>query len=90
MKKTRESFMRAIEWDEKEATSSAIDLPQAAIMMNIQTKLKTGSFTLRSGKLCISDDRSAHDIISWVFDGFSADALQPTDNMELGLVLVGV
>ncbi|MBW0573786.1 hypothetical protein O181_113501, partial [Austropuccinia psidii MF-1] len=41
-------------------------------------------------KLSISDDRSVHDIISWVFDGFSADALQQTNNMELGLVLVGV
>ncbi|MBW0469311.1 hypothetical protein O181_009026, partial [Austropuccinia psidii MF-1] len=86
----KRKLYEAIEWDEKEATSSAIDLPRDAIMMNIQTKLKRGSFTLRSGKLSISsDDRSAHDIISLVFDGFSADALQRTDNMELGLSLVG-
>ncbi|MBW0547504.1 hypothetical protein O181_087219 [Austropuccinia psidii MF-1] len=56
----------AIEWHEEEATSSAIDSPGDAIMINIQTKLQR------------------------VFDGFSANALQRTDNMEHGLNLVGL
>ncbi|MBW0503017.1 hypothetical protein O181_042732 [Austropuccinia psidii MF-1] len=56
----------------------------------MQTQLKRGSFTLRSGKLSISsEDQPAHDIISLVFDGFSANALQRTNNMELGLSLAG-
>jgi len=82
----------AIEWDERDAASSAIDLPRDAILMNIRTELRTGSFTLRSGKFPATSAQggSGHNIISLVFDGFSADTLQRTENMELSLSLAGL
>ncbi|KAA1090635.1 hypothetical protein PGT21_008107 [Puccinia graminis f. sp. tritici] len=82
----------AIEWDERDAASSAIDLPRDAMLMNIRTELRTGSFTLRSGKSpgASTQGGSGHNIISLVFDGFSADTLQRTENMELSLSLAGL
>ncbi|KAI8450966.1 hypothetical protein BY996DRAFT_6432303 [Phakopsora pachyrhizi] len=89
----RKQLYEAIEWDEREAASSAIDLPREAILFNIQTKLKTGSFTLRSGKeesiSGTETDDLPHDIISLIFEGFSANTIQRTDNSELSLKLAG-
>lgn len=87
----RKQLYDAIEWDEREAASSAIDLPRDVILLNVHTKLRTGSFTLRSGKTSSTmvKGSSQHDIISLIFDGFSADTLQRTDNMELSLGLAG-
>ncbi|KAH9459830.1 hypothetical protein Pst134EB_008053 [Puccinia striiformis f. sp. tritici] len=82
----------AIEWDERDAAASAIDLPRDAMLMNIRTELRTGSFTLRSGKSpgTLAQGGSGHNIISLVFDGFAADTLQRTENMELSLSLAGL
>ncbi|PLW57557.1 hypothetical protein PCANC_01138, partial [Puccinia coronata f. sp. avenae] len=82
----------AIEWDERDTASSTIDVPREAILMNIRTDLRTGSFTLRSGKLPATSapGGSGHNIISLFFDGFSADTLQRTENMELSLSLAGL
>jgi vacuolar protein sorting-associated protein 13A/C len=82
----------AIEWDERDTASSTIDVPRDAILMNIRTDLRTGSFTLRSGKLPATSapGGSGHNIISLFFDGFSADTLQRTENMELSLSLAGL
>lgn len=90
----RKQLYDAIEWDEGDTGVSNLDLPRDAIHLNVQAKLKTGSFTLRSGKMdtnpSASENRwTAHDIISLVFDGFSADAIQRTDNSEFSISLAG-
>ncbi|KAG0143880.1 hypothetical protein CROQUDRAFT_660682 [Cronartium quercuum f. sp. fusiforme G11] len=89
----RKQLYDAIEWDE-DNTDTNLDLPRDAIHLNVQAKLKTGSFTLRSGKVAANslvskDPQAVHDIISLVFDGFAANAIQRTDNSEFSISLAG-
>lgn len=62
--------------------------------MNVQTKLRTGSFTLRSGKVdpttfSSPGSNTVNNIISLVFDGFSANAIQRPDNSDFSISLAG-
>lgn len=78
----RKELYDAIDWDEKEAVTSGIDMPKDALKLRLKAKLDTGSFALR---------RDPHgrnsDMLKITFDRFSADVLQRPDNLEAEMSL---
>lgn len=84
----RKELYEAIDYDEKEAVASSFDAPKDALKMRIAARLKTGSFALRSA--LNSGSKTKVDIISIAFNGFKAQAVQRTDNLEATLTLDGL
>ena len=81
----RKELYDAIDWDEKKAISESVDVPRESVKLQVESSLKTGSFTLR---------RDPHgkgtEILSLVFDSFSAKALQRPDSFLADVSLGGM
>lgn len=72
----RKQLYEAIDWDEQKVLTDAIDLPRETVKLEVQTRLKTGSFTLKR-------DPHGHgsEILSLLFDTFKARVLQRPDSI---------
>ncbi|KAL2433872.1 Intermembrane lipid transfer protein VPS13 [Exophiala dermatitidis] len=75
---------KAIDWDEKKAIADSVDLPRETIKLQVESSLRTGSFTLKR-----DPHGKANEILQLVFDNFSAKALQRPDSMMAELALGG-
>ena len=80
----RKELYEAIDWDEKTALAEAVDTPRDAVRLELNTSLRTGSFTLRQ-----SPHGSRKDLLSLHFDLFKAKALQRPDSILADLSLGG-
>ena len=81
----RRKLYDAIDWDEKKAITESIDAPREAVKLQIESALKTGSFTLRR-----DPEGDPTEILSLMFDGLQAKALQRTDSMLADIKLGGL
>ena len=81
----RQELYQAIDWDEKKALTEAIDIPRESIKLQIESALKTGSFTLKR-----DPHGAANEILSLVFDQFQAKVLQRPDSMLGDISLAGL
>ena len=81
----RKELYSAIDWDEKKSIAESIDLPRESVKLQIESSLRTGSFTLK---------RDPHgkgtEILSLMFDNFQAKALQRPDSFLADLSLGGM
>ena len=81
----RKELYAAIDWDEKKAITESVDLPRESVKLQIESSLRTGSFTLK---------RDPHgkgtEISSLMFDNFQAKALQRPDSFLADLSLGGM
>lgn len=81
----RKELYDAIDWDEKKAITDAIDVPRESIKLQIESSLRTGSFTLKR-----DPHGEANEILSLMFDNFQAKALQRPDSMLADISLGGL
>lgn len=81
----RKELYKAIDWDEKDAVSGAIDYAPDTLMLRIKAKLETGSFALRT-----DPHGEANDLVALNFDDFRLDVAQRPDNFEATLGLGGL
>lgn len=81
----RKELYNAIDWDEKKAITESVDAPREAIKLQIESSLRTGSFTLKR-----DPHGKANEVLKLVFDNFRAKALQRTDSFLADLVLGGL
>ena len=81
----RKELYDAIDWDEKKAITESVDVPRETIKMQIESSLRTGSFTLKR-----DPHGKANEILSLVFDSFQAKALQRPDSFLADLSLGGL
>ncbi|MCJ1472238.1 hypothetical protein MMC13_000885 [Lambiella insularis] len=81
----RKELYDAIDWDEKKAIADAIDVPRESIKLQIESSLRTGSFTLKR-----DPHGQASEILSLMFDNFQAKALQRPDSMLADISLGGL
>lgn len=81
----RKELYAAIDWDEKKALSDSVDLPRESIKLQIESSLRTGSFTLKR-----DPHGEAREILSLMFDNFQAKALQRPDSFLADLSLGGL
>ncbi|KAK6330143.1 hypothetical protein TWF730_004642 [Orbilia blumenaviensis] len=72
----RQELYDAIDWDEKKSLAESIDLPRDSIKMELETSLRTGSFTLKRAPLSVN----AVEITSLSFDNFKAALVQRPDS----------
>ncbi|KAI9838258.1 MAG: hypothetical protein M1819_005525 [Sarea resinae] len=81
----RKELYDAIDWDEKKTISESIDLPRETVKLQLETSLRTGSFTLK---------RDPHgketEILRLMFDTFSAKFLQRPDSFLADMSLGGM
>ena len=81
----RKELYDAIDWDEKKAITESVDVPRESVKLQVESSLKTGSFTLK---------RDPHgkgtEILSLMFDNFSAKALQRPDSFLADVSLGGM
>lgn len=71
----RKELYDAIDWDERDAVSSAVDVPQDTMKMRVKAKLERGSFALRR-----DPHGKARDLVALNFDGFQLDFVQRPEN----------
>ena len=81
----RKELYSAIDWDEKKAIADSVDLPRESVKMQVESSLKTGSFTLKR-----DPHGKATEILSLMFDNFQAKALQRPDSFLADLSLGGL
>jgi len=81
----RKELYAAIDWDEKKALAESVDAPREAIKLQIESSLRTGSFTLKR-----DPHGQANEVLKLVFDNFRAKALQRTDSFLADLALGGL
>ena len=81
----RQKLYEAIDWDEKKAITEAIDVPRESIKFQVESSLRTGSFTLKR-----DPHGSANEVLSLMFDGFQAKALKRPDSMLADISLGGL
>lgn len=81
----RKELYKAIDWDEKDAVTSAIDYPKDTLMYRARVKLETGSFTLRT-----DPHGAARDLIALNFDDFRFDLGKRVETIEATLGLGGL
>ncbi|KAL9128311.1 MAG: hypothetical protein Q9217_002989 [Psora testacea] len=81
----RKELYAAIDWDEKKALAESVDLPRESVKLQVESSLRTGSFTLK---------RDPHgegtEILSLMFDNFQAKALQRPDSFLAEVSLGGM
>lgn len=81
----QKKLYQAINFDEKQNLTEAVDMPREAIKLQVDMNLKTGSFTLR---------RDPHgkqtDMLRLLFDDFSTEFVQRTDSTLVDLSLGGM
>lgn len=81
----RKELYDAIAWDEKKALAESIDLPRESVKLQIESSLRTGSFTLKR-----DPHGQANEILSLMFDNFQAKALQRPDSFLADISLGGL
>ncbi len=81
----RKELYDAISWDEKKAITDSVDLPRESIKLQIESSLRTGSFTLKR-----DPHGEAREILSLMFDNFQAKALQRPGSFLAELSLGGL
>ena len=81
----RKELYTAIDWDEKKAIAESVDLPRESVKLQVESSLRTGSFTLRR-----DPHRRSTEILSLMFDNFQAKALQRPDSFLADLSLGGM
>ncbi|KAL8692671.1 MAG: hypothetical protein Q9218_002344 [Villophora microphyllina] len=81
----RKELYAAIDWDEKKAISESVDVPRESIKLQIESALRTGSFTLKR-----DPHGKAVEIMSLMFDNFQAKALQRPDSFLADVSLGGL
>ena len=81
----REELYKAIDWDEKNAITAAVELPRETVKLQVDADLKLGSFTLKRGTH--SDPR---EVLSLYFDSFKARVLQRPDSFLADVSLGGM
>lgn len=81
----RKKLYDAIDWDEKKALTESVDMPREAIKLQVESSLRTGSFTLKR-----DPHGKADEVLKMVFDNFQAKALQRTDSILADLALGGL
>lgn len=81
----RRELYAAIDFDEKQNLTEAVDMPREAVKLQVDMSLKTGSFTLR---------RDPHgkktDMLRLLFDDFATEFIQRTDSTLIDLSLGGM
>ncbi|OCT48539.1 Vacuolar protein sorting-associated protein 13 [Cladophialophora carrionii] len=80
----RKELYQAIDWDEKKALADAVDLPRETIKLQVESSLRTGSFTLKR-----DPHGQSNDILKLVFDNFKLKALQRPDSLLADVALGG-
>lgn len=80
----RKELYNAIDWDEKKAIADSVDLPRETIKLQLESSLRTGSFTLKR-----DPHGKANEVLKLVFDDFHAKALQRPDSFLADLALGG-
>lgn len=81
----RKELYNAIDWDEKKAIADSVDLPRETVKLQLESSLRTGSFTLKR-----DPHGKADEILKLVFDNFRAKALQRPDSLLADLSLGGL
>ncbi|KAL8763245.1 MAG: hypothetical protein Q9184_000885 [Pyrenodesmia sp. 2 TL-2023] len=81
----RKELYAAIDWDEKKAISESVDVPRESVKLQLESSLRTGSFTLKR-----DPHGKAVEILSMMFDNFQAKFLQRPDSMLADLSLGGL
>jgi vacuolar protein sorting-associated protein 13A/C len=81
----RKELYDAIDWDEKKAIAESVDVPKESIKLQIESSLRTGSFTLKR-----NPHGSATEILNLMFDNFQAKILQRPDSMLADISLGGL
>ncbi|KAK6533217.1 hypothetical protein TWF281_007367 [Arthrobotrys megalospora] len=82
----RRELYDAIDWDEKKSLVESIDLPRDSIKMELETSLRTGSFTLKRNP----HGTNAGEITSLSFDDFKAAFVQRPDSFLAETCLGGL
>lgn len=81
----RKELYAAIDFDEKKAITESVEVPRESIKLQLESSLRTGSFTLK---------RDPHgksiEILSMMFDNFQAKALQRPDSFLADVSLGGL
>lgn len=81
----RKELYAAIDFDEKKAITESVEVPRESIKLQLESSLRTGSFTLK---------RDPHgksiEILSLMFDNFQAKALQRPDSFLADVSLGGL
>ncbi|KAK2804138.1 hypothetical protein FQN50_006680 [Emmonsiellopsis sp. PD_5] len=75
----------AIDWDEKKAIAESVDLPRDSVKFQVDSSLKTGSFTLKR-----DPQGKANEVLKLVFDNFRAKAKQRPDSFVVDIDLGGL
>jgi len=81
----RRELYNAIDWDEKKAIAESVDIPRESVKLQLESSLKTGSFTLKR-----NPHGRATEILKLVFDNFRAKALNRPDSFLVDLALGGL
>ena len=81
----RKELYDAIDWDEKKAIADSVDLPRESVKLQIESSLRSGSFTLKR-----DPHGKASEILSLKFDNFQAKALQRPDSFLAEVSLGGM
>lgn len=81
----RKELYAAIDWDEKKAIAESVDLPRESIKLQVESSLRSGSFTLKR-----DPHGKANEILSLMFDNFQAKALQRPDSFLADVSLGGM
>lgn len=81
----RKELYNAIDWDEKKAIAESVDLPRDSVKLQIESTLRTGSFTLKR-----DPHGTANDLLKLVFDRFRLKALQRPDSLLADVALGGL
>ena len=78
----RKQLYDAIDWDEKKAIAESVELPPESVRLQVESSLRTGSFTLKR-----NPHSTANDIVKLVFDNFRLKALQRPDSFLADVAL---
>ncbi len=81
----RKELYDAIDWDEKKAITESIDVPRESVKLQLESSLRTGSFTLKR-----DPHGKSTEILSLMFDNFQAKALQRPDSFLADVSLGGL
>ena len=79
----RKELYDAIDWDEKKAITESVDLPRDSVKLQVESSLKTGSFTLKRDP----HGKEGNELVSLKFDSFTAKAFQRPDSFLADLSL---
>ena len=81
----RKELYKAIDWDEKKAIAESVDLPRETVKLQIESSLRTGSFTLKR-----DPKGEANEVLKLIFDNFRLKALQRPDSFLADMSLGGL